>query len=307
MANSWKKILRAWFSLSRLPFHSVGVLPFVLGTALAWDFTSSFNTPVFILGVSALILIMLSTYHAGEFSDINEDEISRRIHQNKFAGGSGVIQQGLLPRRAALWTSIASFILAGCIGIVLQFHFKTGPLTIPLGAVGAFAGLFYSLRPVRLVGRGCGELFIGFCYGWLTIASAYYIQTATIHPLIHLLAVPVGLSIFNVILLNEFPDYDADMATGKRNLLNRVGKNTGSVIYVLLALMTNASMFASVFFGVPSAAIYFYLPFSAVSLFIIFAVLRGRHEEPKAMELLCGLNIAVNLGTSLSFTLAYIS
>ncbi len=306
MVNSWKKVLGGWFSLSRLPFHTVGITPFVLGTVLAWKFTSSFDACVFILGVSALILIMLSTYHAGEYSDIREDKISRRLHHSKFAGGSGIIQQGILPRRAALWTSIISLILAGCIGMILQFYFKTGPFTVPLGALGAFAGLFYSLRPIRLVERGWGELLIGFCYGWLTIASAYYLQTATIHPLVHWLAIPVGLSIFNVILLNEFPDDEADRKTGKRNLLYRFGKKAATALYTLLALLTSAAMLYSVKLGVPLAVSYFYLPFFLISLFIILMLLRGKHEEQKFLEVLCGLNIAVNLGTSLSFLLAYI-
>ncbi len=306
MVNSWKKVLGGWFSLSRLPFHTVGIMPFVLGTILAWKFTSSFDAPVFMLGISALILIMLSTYHAGEYSDIREDEISRRLHDSKFAGGSGIIQQGILPRRAALWTSIISLLLAGCIGIILQFYFKTGPFTLPLGALGAFAGLFYSLRPVRLVERGWGELLIGFCYGWLTIASAYYIQTATIHPLVHWLAIPVGLSIINVILLNEFPDAEADKKTGKRNLLYRLGKKATTALYTLLALLTSLTMLYSVKLGVPLAVSYFYLPFFLISLFIILMLLRGKHEEQKFLEVLCGLNIAVNLGTSLSFLLAYI-
>jgi 1,4-dihydroxy-2-naphthoate octaprenyltransferase len=35
-------------------------------------------------------------------------------------------------------------------------------------------------------------------------------------------------------------------------------------------------------------------------------MLRGKYEDPKKLEILCGLNIAVNLGTSLSYILAYI-
>lgn len=306
MQSSFKKILWGWFGLSRPPFHTVGLMPFFLGTFLAYKFNSSISLTIFVLGVLAVILIMLSTYHAGEYFDYQEDELSQRYHRSSFAGGSGVIPKGQLPRSVPLWTSIISFFLAGAIGLILQFYLKTGPYTLLLGCLGAFPGFFYSTRPIRLVEHGFGELFIGFCFGWLPVASAYYIQTMTIHPIIHWIAIPIGLTIINVILLNEYPDYEADRSTGKRNLLNRVGKRTGMYIYIALSLLASLAMLISPGMGIPLQVIYFYLPILIISLLIIVMMLRGKYEDPKMLEILCGLNIAVNLGTSLSYILAYI-
>jgi 1,4-dihydroxy-2-naphthoate polyprenyltransferase len=306
MQHSVKQILGGWLGLSRPPFHTVGILPFILGTVLAYKFTSSVSIAVFILGVLAVILIMLSTYHAGEYFDYREDEISQRSYKSKFAGGSGVIQEGILPRSVPFWTSIISFILAGFIGLILQFYFKTGTYTLALGCLGAFPGFLYSTKPIRLVQRGFGEIFIGFCFGWLPVASAYYIQTSTIHPIIHWLGIPIGFTIFNVILLNEFPDYIADNSAGKRNLLNRLGKKTGMIIYVTLSLLASLAMLASPLWGIPFQVLYFYLPVLIISLFIVVMMLCGKYEDRKMLEILCALNIAVNLGTSLAYILTYI-
>lgn len=306
MQHSLKQILGGWLGLSRPPFHTVGILPFILGTVLAYKFTSSVSIAVFLLGALAVILIMLSTYHAGECFDYREDEISHRFYKSNFSGGSGVIQEGILPRWVPFWTSIISFILAGFIGLILQFYFKTGTYTLALGCLGAFPGFFYSTRPIRLVQRGYGEVFIGFCYGWLPVASAYYIQTATIDPIIHWLGIPIGFTIFNVILLNEFPDYIADNSAGKRNLLNRLGKKTGMIIYVTLSLLASLAMLASPLWGVPFPVLYFYLPILIISLFIVVMMLCGKYEDRKMLEILCALTIAVNLGTSLAYILTYI-
>ncbi len=306
MEYSTKEIFQSWVGLSRPPFHTVGILPFILGTFLAYKFNSTFNLPIFLLGVSAVILIMLSTYHAGEYFDYQEDEISQRFYKSTFAGGSGVIPEGRLPRSVPFWTSIISFLAAGIIGLMLQFYFKTGHYTLLLGCLGAFSGFFYSSRPIRLVERGFGELIIGFCYGWLPVASACYIQTATVLPVIHWLALPIGLTIFNVILLNEFPDYEADKLTGKTNLLNRCGKRRGMFIYVTLSVLASGAMLASPLQGIPVKLIYFYLPVLLISLFVLVMMLRGKYENRKVLEILCGLNIAINLGTCLAFILAYI-
>jgi 1,4-dihydroxy-2-naphthoate octaprenyltransferase len=306
MKNSIKQTLQGWIILSRPPFHIVGLLPFLLGTFLAYRIAGAFNLEVFILGVAGVMLIMLSTHHAGEYFDQKEDAIASRLHKNQFAGGTRVLIEGKIPPRVARWTSIIAFLIAFVIGIVLQFVYWTGPYTLMLGCLGALPGFFYSTEPIRLVKRGVGEMFIGFCYGWLPVASSYYIQTAAIAPIIHWLWLPIGFSIFNVILLNEFPDYEADMAAGKKNLLYRIGEQKGKVVYIIFNLLTCLTMLASPGFGVPLKIIYFYLPFAAIALFIVYQMLTNRHEDAKRLEILCGLNIVVNVGTSLAFMLAFI-
>jgi 1,4-dihydroxy-2-naphthoate octaprenyltransferase len=306
MKYSAKQLIQGWIILSRPPFHIVGILPFVLGTFLAYRLGGVFNPEVFVIGVIGVILVMISTHHAGEYFDLAEDTIAAGQHNNPFAGGTRLIPAGKMPPRVALVTSIVSFTLAAAVGVVLQFVYETGPWTLVLGCLGALPGFFYSTEPVRLVKRGVGELFIGFCYGWLPVAASYYIQTATIAPIIHWMWLPIGFSIFNVILLNEFPDYEADRAAGKKNLLYRIGKAKGKAVYLVFNLLTCLTMLISPVWGVPFRVVYFFLPFAALALFIAFMVWRDRHQDPRKLEMLCGLNIAVNVGTSISYILAYI-
>ncbi|NPU86393.1 MAG: prenyltransferase [Syntrophaceae bacterium] len=294
-----------WFSLSRPPFHTVGVLPFFLGTLLAWRMDHLFHFGIFALGTLAVIMIMLSTYQAGEYFDIEEDRISKAIFPSRFAGGSGVMPAGRVSEKVPLWTSIIAFIIAGAIGLLLQFHYRTGPYTLLMGCFGALSGFFYSTRPVRLVETGLGEFFIGICYGWLPVATAFYIQTGYVHPFIHWLALPIALSIFNVILLNEFPDYEADQRVGKRNLLVRLGKTWGKGIYIAFAVLSWGGMFLSLRAGVPHIALYLYMPVVLTSLIVMGMLVANADRNRKLLETMCGLTIAVNLGTTASYMLAF--
>ncbi|MBE0433744.1 hypothetical protein IBX73_09820, partial [candidate division WOR-3 bacterium] len=70
--------IQAWFALSRPPFHTVGLLPFVLGTVLACRAHGSFRLPVCVLGTAGVILIMLATYYSGEYWDVLEDTLAQR-------------------------------------------------------------------------------------------------------------------------------------------------------------------------------------------------------------------------------------
>ena len=294
-----------WFTLSRPPFHSVGLLPFFLGTFLAWRLENVFRFDIFVLGSFAVMLIMLSTYHAGEYFDIREDTISKSIYPSRFAGGSGVMPTGRVSGKVPFRTSIAAFLAAGLIGLALQFYYETGPYTLVLGAMGALPGFFYSTRPVRLVETGFGECFIGFCYGWLPVAAAFYIQAAYLHPIINWLSVPIAASIFNVILVNEFPDYEGDRESRKRNLLVRFGKSRGKLIYFGMTFLSWIGFFLSIKAGVPSKALYLYVPVAMVSVAALFLLSYNRQYNRKLMETACGLTILINLGTTASYILAY--
>jgi 1,4-dihydroxy-2-naphthoate octaprenyltransferase len=305
----WQMLQRlgAWLALSRPPFHSVGVLPFVLGTVLAWRQEGAFRWDVCAWGILGVVLIMLATYYAGEYWDFAEDTLSSHAGASRFAGGSQVLQRGLLPRHAALRASLLSLLLALGVGWILQWVYHTGPWTLPLGALGMLGGFFYSSRPVRWVGRGWGELWIGFCYGWLPVAVGYYLQTSKIAPVIHWLALPIGLTIFDVILLNEFPDYAADREAGKANLTVRLGRERAAWLYALTSLLSWLAMWLSLQHGVPSPAAWLYLPVMLLSVVVVALVLNGRWRNRDALERLCAANLVVNLGTTAAYILTFVT
>lgn len=300
------KKLKALLALSRPPFHTVGVLPFLLGTILAYYQEGVFSWAIVIWGTIGVVLIMLATYYAGEYWDFREDELSARAYPSKFAGGSRVIQQGILSRNFARNASIICLLLALGVGVVLQFVYRTGPFTLVLGIVGIIGGFFYSARPVRWVSTGFGEIWIAFCYGWLPIGAAFYLQTGFISWLAHWMAIPVGLSIFNVILLNEFPDYEADRKAEKKNILVRFGVKKGSHIYAYASSASWIFYIVSLYRGVPKQALLFYMPVFFVSVIIVTMVLAGRWQNRLVLERLCGMNILVNLGTTASYILAFV-
>ena len=299
--------IRAWFVLSRPPFHTVGVLPFVLGSVLAWRLTDTLRWDILAWGAAGVVLVMLSTYYAGEYWDHAEDSISNSLARSRFAGGSGVVQRGLLSRRSPAWAAVTCLLLALVVALILQWVYRTGSWTVPFCALGLLGGFFYSAPPLRWVTTGFGELWIAFCYGWLPIAVGYYLQVGGIAPVIHWLAIPVGLTILNVILLNEFPDYAADSQAGKANLVVRLGRRKASLIYALLAASSWVATFCSVRYGAPARALGFYLPVLSVSLILVVMVLRERWRDHATLEKLCGANILVNLGTTAAYVLAYVS
>jgi 1,4-dihydroxy-2-naphthoate octaprenyltransferase len=200
----------------------------------------------------------------------------------------------MVPRHHPKVGSYVALALAGGIGVLLQFGYHTGPWTIPLGIVGMIAGFFYSTEPVRWVKRGIGEVIIGFAYGWLPIAAAFYLQTGRLIPLVHWMSLPVALAIFNVILINEFPDYPADLRRGKKTLTVRLGKKTASFIYAAASLGGVALSSLAVPAGLSPHSIFLLLPVAVLSVLVTMGMLTGKYSDRAILEKMCGLTIAVN-------------
>jgi 1,4-dihydroxy-2-naphthoate octaprenyltransferase len=233
----------------------------------------------------------------GEVFDQAEDRKTRDVGRTPFSGGTLLVADGILEAGNVKIAAIACFAVAACLGILITVIQKA-PWLLALGLFGGFSAAFYSTPPIRLVKRGFGEIFIGICYGWLPLVTGYGTATGSMPPQSWLYFWPVALTVFNIILINEFPDHVPDSTSGKRNFLVRVGMKTGSIVYAL----------ASVAAGVMLLVIWFHyrgeslnhllitLPAAALSFVLAgMAAFTRKWESPSTIGPLCGMTIVLNL------------
>lgn len=299
-----KEKIVIWTRLARIPFFSVSLLPFILGSFLPLLHGFRLYWPPIILGVLAISLIQFATHLNGEVDDIAEDRLSATMGRNRFSGGSQVLVEGLekpwLLKLVALIAIVAAFFL----GLYIQFGLRTGPWALPLGAIGGACGYFYSMRPFRWVKRGVGEVMIAFCFGWLTVSMGYYLQTQHLSWLATLLSIPIALSVFNIILINEFPDYSADMCVGKRHLVVRMGKGRAVLLYAAIAVVSWIFGYWGAIAAFGWLGVCVFSPVAILSFGLVLGVLNGGYRRHQTLEKICGLTIVVNLATALMFIIA---
>lgn len=301
VSNPIKKI-SLWAQLGRAPFHSVGVAPMVLGAAWASYVGGQVDWHLAFWAAVSVVLIMLSTYLAGEYYDQKEDKLSGEYGKSAFAGGSQVIQKGKMGAEVVRRASNYSALAVVAVGVFIQMHFKTGPWTLPLGSLGLLIGYFYSTPPIRLVKRGFGEIFIGFCYGYLPVFIAAYLQTGEFDLRLFYISNPIAISIFLVIWINQFADYKADKEAGKTNLVVRLGLEKAAAVYIL----GQALFIASIFLLQMQELLLSDLLFATAALagLLAVAVGLGLYKNKKTLEPICGLTIVLNLATNVIFIVA---
>lgn len=244
-----------WMTGARTISLLGSVVPVVLGIAAAWRQTGGIAWLAGILTLIAAVSIQAGTNLLNDYFDhrTGNDEANREFVR-PFSGGSRVIQLGLMTPVETLLLGSGLALVAAAIGIGLAV---TGsPWVLAIGAAGLISGVFYSARPIFWAGRGLGEVMVALNYGVLMTAGAFYVQAGEVTGDVLLASIPVALLIALVLFVNQFPDYNADVRTGKRTLVVRLGRARAARLYPVLGAAPYVAIVALVATSVlPAAAL----------------------------------------------------
>ncbi len=282
--------IRAWVEIQKFPRHSNDVFSFILGSVLAWYYAGQFHWGVFILGLLAVFFIANGIYLSNEYQDYESDRLNRdRIGGENgmglvTTGGTRVLVNGKLKKEHVLRASAVFFALAVPLGLVIQFVFKTGPWTIPLGFLGMMLAYGYSNPPFKASYRGLGETFMMLGYAAL-VFTAYYIQAGpSWFPIV--IALPRILTVPALKLLRNFPDSKADKASGKRTLVVIFGKEKMRILYILLVISA-ILLFIPAYMATGSVFIIINIVPVAYFILSLIPMMTGAWRERTGLEKAC--------------------
>jgi 1,4-dihydroxy-2-naphthoate octaprenyltransferase len=229
--------VRLWIQEVRVPFLlSAAIVPTAFGGVFAWHETSSFDWLLFLLTLTGVLLLHAGTNVVNDYFDYRSG--TDRINRNKtpFNGGSPFVVEGILTPEEIYRAALAFFVAGAAVGLLLAF--LATPLIIPLGILGVGLGYFYTAPRVNLAARGVGEIAVGLGFGPLVVGGTYAVQTGVLAWTPFAAGFPIGLLIGLMLLINQFPDMEADGKVGKTHWVVRMGLSKAAVGYV--ALMTIA-------------------------------------------------------------------
>ncbi len=195
--------LAPWLGVARAPFLLLPVTLVAAGAAAA-AYEGAFGWRPTLLALVGLVLLHAAVNALNEASDMTTG-IDLRTTRTPFSGGSGTLPAGRLSVRATRIFAYTSALVGGLIGG--WFALQLGPMFALLMAVGAACVLFYSEFFAR---AGLGEVFAGLGLGALPVWGAAWVQGREPGPAALWAGVPAFLMTFNLLLLNEFPDEEAD-------------------------------------------------------------------------------------------------
>lgn len=277
----------------RIPFLMLTPACVVLGLGAAvWTAgrVSAFHFALVLIGA---ISAHISVNVLNEYFDFKSG-LDAQTERTPFSGGSGTLQERPGLAKQTLGTGLGSLGITALIG--LYFLYVRGLSLLPLGLLGLLVILAYTVWLTRnplicliAPGLGFGPLMV---MGTSFVLTSEYTWTAFVASL-----VPFFL-VNDLLLLNQFPDVEADQRVGKRHLPIVVGRQTSSLVYGAFLLLAYVTIVLGVAFA--------YLPkFSLAGLLtvvIAVPVAVGAYRyanDVKRLTPFLGANVVINILTPL--------
>jgi len=234
--------LKTWFYEVRPQFLLLDPCVASLGLALAlYDgFFDFFHMVLSLLGV---IFLHISVNVLNDYFDYKSG-IDLHTRRTPFSGGSGMLPPRILNAKSVYWFGVFSSMPA----FFIAFYFLAvyGWLLIPIILVAIISTYFYTTHFAKWM---AGELLAGLNLGSLVVLGTYFTQTGFYGVKALVACVSPGILVCNLLLLNEFPDVEADLIGKRLNIPIIFGRRTAAKIYSALVALNYLSIIVPAVFG----------------------------------------------------------
>jgi 1,4-dihydroxy-2-naphthoate octaprenyltransferase len=235
---------KIWFRAFRPFAYSASVTPVILGIALAADVVS-INWLLAVLTVLGGVLLHTGTNLINDYYDHRSG-----VDGTDAFGGSGVIQEQLLPAKSIRNGGLVCFGLATLLGIYLIY--VAGPVVAAFGAAGVALGYLYTGQPGSYKYLALGEVGVFLAMGVLMVWGAYFVQVGRLDTVPLLYSVPIGFLVVAILHANNFRDLEHDQKVGIKTLPILFGRKVNKVLYAALVIGAYLWVAGLVVFGVAS-------------------------------------------------------
>jgi len=285
--KDWKQLLGPL----RVDFLWMDAACVLLGWGAATWGSGQVNLGLVFLTFIGALAAHISVNAFNEYFDFRSG-LDQKAGRTPFSGGSGTLQQRPELARWALGVALATLILTAAIGLYLVY--LQGWQLIPIGVLGLFVIVAYTpwltrhpLPALLACGFGFGTLMINGTNFALTGGFTWTAFTASM------------IEFFQgnaLLILNQFPDVNADRVVGRRNLPIVIGRQKSSYVYALLLLAIYVTAVVGVVLGAlpwPALLLFLNLPFAVRAA---RGAIRNAEDTRKLMPTLAD-NVILNLST----------
>lgn len=215
----------AWLEAARPRTLPASVSPVLVGCALAYR-AGVFQWLPALLCLAVALFAQIASNFANDYFDYKKgaDRADRLGPERAVASG------WISPK--AMWIGTLIMLglacLCGC-GLLLLAGWKL----IFVGIGIALCVLAYSAGPYPLAYNGWGDLCVLLFYGIVPVCFTYYVQAYSFSWLSLWLSLSIGFLSINILVVNNYRDYEQDKLSNKRTTVVLFGRKFGRVFYLL--------------------------------------------------------------------------
>lgn len=240
----------------RPPFLVLTPVCIFLGLSTALAAQVAFNSLTVMLVLLGAIAAHISVNTLNEYHDFNSG-LDLNTRRTPFSGGSGALPDNPGAATAVLLAGLLSLLITIAIGIYLVA--QTGISILPPGIAGIILITSYTQWINRapwlcLVAPGLG-------FGTLMVVGTHLVVTGHYSGPVWLVSLVPFFLTNNLLLLNQYPDIQADARAGRRTFPIVFGVTASNAVYALFMVAAYATVAALTLLAViPVAGIMALLP-----------------------------------------------
>lgn len=284
---------KTWISEIRPQFLLLVPVCVFAGVAVSLYEGYSFEPRYFVLAFFGALFAHISVNVLNDYFDYRSG-IDLRTQRTPFSGGSGILPAAMLRPRKVLLLGLASVAVTILIGIYFFYIYLW--VILPIGLLGVLLVLFYTSYLTKL--PGITELVgPGLGFG-LMVLGTYVTQAGAYSAAAVAVAIITGLLIADLLLLNEFPDVEADRGAGRRHIPIVLSRGIAAGIYCLIVIVAYALIVGAVVAEVLPLLALLGLATLPLGIKAIKGVLKSHSDNVKLVPVM-GMNVQVVLLTPL--------
>lgn len=275
----------------RLPFLILPPACVLLGTATAVWSGAKIDWVYLLVALVGAVCAHISVNALNEYSDFKSG-LDLKTEPTPFSGGSGTLPKNPEKAPYALLVGVVTLLLTIAAG--LFFLAERGAWLLPLGVLGLVTVVAYTDLITRnpflcliAPGLGFGPLMV---MGTHFVLAGSYSWTAFIASL-----VPFFL-VSDLLLLNQFPDLEADRGVGRKHVPITLGRDKSAKIYALFLAGAYLTPVIGYFAGVLPLAGLLALGTIVLAVPNIMGVTKNANDIPKLVPYM-GKNVVLNIAT----------
>jgi 1,4-dihydroxy-2-naphthoate octaprenyltransferase len=217
----------------RVPFLILTPACVSLGVAAAVYSGAHINPFYIALVLAGALGTHISVNAFNEYDDFRTG-LDSRTQRTPFSGGSGTLPANPGMTRSALLTAVIAFAIVGTTG--LFFTWRWGLSLLPLGLLGMVIIIAYTpwlthMPLLCLIAPGLG-------FGPLMVMGTYFALTGQYSWIAFVVSLVPFFLVSNLLLLNQFPDVEADRTVGRRHFPILIGRHLSSLIFASFLALT---------------------------------------------------------------------
>jgi 1,4-dihydroxy-2-naphthoate octaprenyltransferase len=260
-----------------------------VGTAI-W--TQGYVKPMYVfLVLIGALCTHISVNAFNEYFDFRSG-LDSRTQRTPFSGGSGTLQSNPDLAGQALRTALVTFIVTALIGAF--FMYTRGLAILPLGLIGLL--VIFAYTPWLTKSPFLCLIAPGLGFGPLMVMGTHFALTGSYSWTAFIASLVPFFLVSDLLLLNQFPDVQADRAVGRRHIPIVMGTRAGSLVYGAFLLLTYVTILLASLGGLLPTTSLIGLITMALAIPAFVGSYRYAEEIPKLVRFM-GLNVIVNILT----------